>query len=428
MTARVVPFRGLRYRSDRVGGLDAVLAPPYDVIGPEQAEQLRGRSRYNIVHITNPVGDGSERYDQAARRLRSWGEEGALVRDERPAFYIHRHHFGSAGESFARTGVWAALRIAAYDEGIVLPHERTMKGPKADRLALMRTCQAHLSPVFFICSDADARIARLLGQAAMEGPTERAEFPARQTHEVWCVEERRLLEELAGVLSEQVFLIADGHHRYETALAYRDELAAAGATGPGGDTHEYLLAYVVPESDPGLLLLPTHRTIGGEPLDWEDAVQAAAPDFEVNRLSDIDGESVRQTLEAEAGQPTFVLATQNDSGGWLLRYRKPSAVGHISSVALHDLFLAARLGLSAEEQLNRVSYVKEADEALQAVRSGVAQAAALLAAPRVSQVREAAAAGERLPAKTTYFWPKVPSGVVVHVVDTNSQSRSSLAR
>jgi uncharacterized protein (DUF1015 family) len=389
-----------------------VLAPPYDVIGPEQAVQLRGRSPYNIVHITNPVGDGPERYERAARRLESWVEDGVLARAERPAFYVHRHHFVLGDQSFARTGVWAALRLARYDEGIVLPHERTMKGPKADRLALLRACRAQLSPIFFICSDAGARIAGFLGSLTEEEPTERAEFPAGQTHELWCVAERQRLDKLAGALSEQVFLIADGHHRYETALAYRDELGAPGDVAAGGAAHDRLLAYIVPESDPGLLLLPTHRVIGGEPLDWSAALDAAS-EFEISRLTDVDNDSVRRALGEEAGRPAFVLVAGEEPGAWLMRLRKPDAVSGISSVALHDDFLSGCLRLSGEEQLDRISYVKEASEALAAVRSGAVQAAALLAAPRVSQVCEAAAAGERLPAKTTYFWPKVPTGVAI---------------
>ncbi|NIN70788.1 MAG: DUF1015 family protein [Gemmatimonadetes bacterium] len=416
MTARVAPFRALRYRSDRVAGLDAVLAPPYDVIGPEQAAQLRGRSPHNIAHITNPVGDGPERYERAARTLESWVEDGVLARAARTAFYVHKHHFSSDDQTFVRTGVWAALRLAAYDEGIVLPHERTMKGPKADRLALMRACRAHLSPVFFICSDAEARVAGLLGQLTEGEPTERAEFPAGQAHELWNVEEREILDELAGALNEQNFLIADGHHRYETALAYRDEVGSAD-TGPGRAAHEFLLAYIVPESDPGLLLLPTHRTIGGEPLNWSGAALDAASDFEVIRLADVDVDLAQQALEEEAGRPTFMLVARSEPGGWLMRARKPGALRGISSVALHDVFLSGCLGLSAEEQLGRIGYVKEVGAALEAVRSGAVQAAALLAAPLVSQVREAAAAGERTPAKTTYFWPKVPTGIAIHVVD-----------
>jgi uncharacterized protein (DUF1015 family) len=418
---RVAPLHALRFRSDRVGDLGAVLAPPYDVIGPEQAAQLRARSAHNIIHITNPVGDGPGRYERAARTLAAWVEDGVLARTDRVAFYVHRHHFSFGDRSLARTGVWAALKLAGYDEGVVLPHERTMKGPKADRLALMRACRAQLSPVFFICSDVGARIAGLLRDLAAGEPTERAEFPDGQEHQVWRVDGGAVLEELAGALDEQSFLIADGHHRYETAVAYRDELRSAGSAGGGRAASEYLLAHIVPEDDPGLLLLPTHRTIGGDPLDWTAAALGAASDFEVVRLADLDGESARQVLEEEAGRPTFILVTRDEPGGRLMRLRRPDAVSRISSVALHDAFLSGPLGLSSEEQMDRISYVKEMDEALGAVRSGAVQAAALLAATRVSQVREAATAGKLLPAKTTYFWPKVPAGLAIQMVGVGEE-------
>jgi uncharacterized protein (DUF1015 family) len=417
---RVAPFPALRFRADRVGALGSVWAPPYDVIDADEAARLRAASPHNIVHITNPVGDDSERYQAAARRLAAWVGDGVMAREERPAFYIHKHSFSSAGETHTRTGAWATLRLADFQEGVVLPHERTMKGPKADRLALMRACRAQLSPVFLIGSDPGDKISRLLADTSTKKPAERAEFPAGEQHEVWRVDERRALEQLGDLLSEQRFLIADGHHRYETALAYRDEATAAGA--PPGGAHEYVLAYIVPESDPGLLLLPTHRTVGGEPLNWIGAALDATARFEIVRLGDAEVASVERMLEAEAGRPTFVLVAREETGGWLMRLRKPDALSRISSVALHEAFLAECLGLSEEEQLGRINYVKDAGQALDAVRSGAAQAAALLAAPRVTQVSEAAAAGQRLPAKSTFFWPKVPTGVAVHVLAWESGS------
>ncbi len=412
----VAPFRALRFQIDRVGELGAVWAPPYDVIGPEQAAELRSRSAYNIVHVTNPAGDSAQRYAEAARTLRSWIDERALAREPRPAFYVHRHSFTSGASRQRRTGVWALLRLAALDEGVVLAHERTMKGPKADRLALMRACQAQLSPVFFICSDYDASVSDLLAELAAQRPAETAEFPAGERHEIRRVEKRRTLEVLANLMAGRKYLIADGHHRYETALAYRDELVAAGAPRGGSDAHHYVLAYIVPESDPGLVLLATHRTIGGDRLDWIAATLEAAGRFEITRLAESAVDAAVRALEDEAGRPSFVLATREPPASWLMRLRRPDALGAISSVAFHDVFLSGCVELAPEEQLERIRYLTNAAEALGAVRSGAAQAAALLAPPRVAQVREAAGAG-RLPPKSTYFWPKVPTGVAIHVLD-----------
>jgi uncharacterized protein (DUF1015 family) len=292
-----------------------------------------------------------------------------------------------------------------------------MSGPRADRLSLMRACAAQLSPIFCICSDPDERVGKLLSEITSARPDERAELQAGESHAIWKVEKRKRVEELAGLLSDQLILIADGHHRYETALAYRDELIAGGAAETGQQAHEFVLVHLVPESDPGLLLLPTHRLVSGDRLNWIDAVLKASDTFDVVRLSEADLDDVETVLERESGRPTFALMARGEEGAWLLRLRRPDMLSSIPSVAFHEIFMSDYVGLPAEEQIARMAYVKDAGEALGRVRSGGVEAAALLAAANIGQVRDAAAAGERMPPKTTYFWPKVPTGVAVHVVD-----------
>jgi uncharacterized protein (DUF1015 family) len=416
VTATVAPFRPLRFQTEHVGDLGALLAPPYDVITPEAAAALSAKHPRNIVRITNPTGVGDDRYVRAAGELESWLADGSLARDDEPAVYLHRHTFARDGIEYSRTGVWMLVRLADFDEGDVIPHERTMKGPKADRLALMRACRAQLSPIFFICSDPKGEIEDLVRKLVKGEQTERAEFPAGEEHEIWRLDGHRTIGQLVSLVQGQTLLIADGHHRYETALAYRDELIASGAPQTGSGSHEYLLAYVVPENDPGLLLLPTHRTVGGEPVDWSSAAHKTSDRFEEVKLGEADLDSATALLENERGLPAFVLVARGAEGGRLLKLKDPTSVSTISSVALHDIFLADCIGLPLEEQIERVSYWKDASEALTEVRSGRAQAAVLLAAADVPQVREAAAR-ERLPAKTTYFWPKVPTGVAIHAID-----------
>ncbi len=229
------------------------------------------------------------------------------------------------------------------------------------------------------------------------------------------------MERLEALLSAQVFLIADGHHRYETALAYRDGLVDGGAVPSGGRAHEFVLAYVVPEHDPGLLLLPTHRLIGGDPVDWKGNVLRLSDRFDVVRLERIDLDAIERALAEDRGRPTFVLVPSDVPGGWLLRLRRPDDYTVISSVALQEVFLSEGVGLSADDQVERLTYVKDTAAALAAVESGAARAAALLAAPEVTQVAAAAAVGRRTPPKTTFFWPKVPTGVAVHRIDPKEE-------
>lgn len=422
--ASVVPFRALRFDAGRVGDLGSVWAPPYDVIKGDAAARLRDRHPNNIVRLTNPEGYGADRYESAARTLEDWIRDGVMVRDERPALYVHRHRFATEDEIHVRSGIWALLRLEPIDGGVVLAHEHTMSGPKADRLALMRACRAQLSPVFFICSDPGDRIAGFLSECAVGEAFEAAEFPRGEHHEIWRVSDGSRAERLAALMKDQMLLIADGHHRYETALAYRDERVAAGAPSSGGHDHEYLLAYVVPERDPGLLLLPTHRIVTGDPIDWSEAIGRTEDRFEVRRMSASEVACADVLLEDERGRPSFVLVAGGDPGGWLVRLRPGTlaargmseSLAGIAAVAFHEVFLPEGLGLERERQGERVSYSRSPGEAMRRVRSGAAQAAALLAPPRVSQVRGAAQAGERTPAKTTYFWPKVPTGVAVHAI------------
>ncbi len=421
--ATVAPFRALRFQVGQIGDLGAVLAPPYDVITSEAAAELRRTHLHNIVHITNPEGRGPERYAESARRLRSWVTAGVLARESRPALYLHCHRFTYGGGDCVRTGLWGTLRLTPLDAGVVLPHERTMSGPKADRLALMRACRAQLSPVFFICSDPGAAISGALHELTQVKPAERAEFPAGEFHDMWPLVRGQLIEELAKRLEHQIFLIADGHHRYETALAYRDELIASGAPQTGRNEHDYVLAYVVPEDDPGLLLLSTHRVVSGLSLDWEGAIERVSDRFEARRLDLAELDTAEAMLEGEAGRPTFVLAVRGRRGGWWLSLRQREGSGVVAAVAFHDVFLGEGLGLTREQQVPLLSYVCETAEVLDRVRSGRAQAAALLAAPQVSQVRDAALAGERLPPKTTYFWPKVPTGIAIHTIEPREKSR-----
>lgn len=415
--ATLTPFRALSFDPAHVGDLGAVWAPPYDVILGRAAVELRNRHPNNIVRLTNPQGPESERYDAAAGTLAEWMASGVLRQEREPAIYVHRHEYEFAGMTRARAGVWALLQLTRFEAGVVLPHERTMSGPKADRLALMRACRAHLSPVFMICSDPGAEISELLAECAAGAPDESAEFPVGERHAIWRLSAGSVTGRLAELMSDQSLLIADGHHRYETALAYQDER-------PGGGGHDHVLVYVVPEGDAGLLLLPTHRIVTGAGFDPRPALERSARRFEVRELSEAEISAADELLERERGRPSFIFVT-GDGAGWLLRMRSrvasvseaARAASDFASVAFHDVFLAESLDITPELQSDRVTYARDPGEAMERVRTSGAAAAALLAPAEVAQVREAAAAGVRLPAKTTYFWPKVPTGVAVHIMD-----------
>lgn len=426
--AEVRAFRALVYDRARVGDLGRVLAPPYDVIDPAQRAELAARHPHNAVRLILPEGE-PDRYTAAARLLRSWVDSGALVREREPAVWVHAHEFalegGPAGaERRVRAGVWAAVRLVELDRGVVLPHERTLAAPKADRLALLRACRVQLSPVFFVAEDPEGRLAALVGEATREPAHATAEFPEREWHSVWR-QGGRFAERWGRLLSGSRLLIADGHHRYETALAFRDEARASGGALPGAD---FVLGYIVSERDPGLVLRPTHRTLSGlADFDAARALERAAAWFEVADLAADDAAPALAALEAStaSGRAAFAAWLRGRARPVRLTLRPeaeaelPATLRGAAVSTLHDVLLPRVFGLDAESQRRggHLAYTRDAADAVRRVQANEAQAAFLLAPPTFEQLRAAATAGERFPQKTTYFTPKVPTGIAFRPVD-----------
>ena len=414
-------FRALVYDAARVGDLGRAWAPPYDVIDSAARADLAARHPNNVVRLILPEGE-PDRYAAAAALLGEWVSAGVLVREREPAVWAHAHEFDFAAGRRVRTGVWAAVRLVEPGQGDVLPHERTLAGPKADRLALLRACRTQLSPVFFVAEDPEGAIAEAASELARAGSRAEAEFPAGERHAIV-----RAAGEAADRWCEAVararLLIADGHHRYETALAFRDEVRASGAALPGA---EWVLGHVVSERDPGLLLLPTHRVLASRPgFSAAEALAAAADAFEVERLAARDAAGALAELEDRRSGSAFVAWPRGSEGPRLLTLRPeaasrlPPTLREVAVAALHDVLLPDFFGLAAEAQRRggALAYTRDAEWAVRSVREGEAEAAFLLRPPTFEQLRAAAAAGERFPQKTTYFAPKVPTGVALRPLD-----------
>lgn len=422
------PFRAVRY-AERAGDPSDLLAPPYDVIDPEQAERLRERSPFNAVRLVLPQGE--DRYERAARRLEDWLEEGLLLRDDEPAVWIYGQAFEREGRKHTRHGVFAALRLSDFGRGEVLPHERTHRAPKEDRLRLMEACGAQLSPVFLVAPDPGDRLPALLERTVRDAPVLEARTPDGLRHRLWRVPEGPLAEELCEAAGAAPALIADGHHRYETALALQrrrpDDASAA-----------WTLACLVGASDPGLLCLPTHRALrrpppaprrpngsatGPEPRPegrpapgareaWTRLLEAS---FEVRPAGlppGAAGEAAR--LAAREGSGAMV-ALPADGPGLLLRAPdagREAEGGEVAPALFERLVLRRAFDLSPDAAVERtlLSYHRAPSEA--AAAAGGEGAAFLLPPLEVDRVLEVARRGGRLPPKSTYFWPKLPSGLL----------------
>ena len=304
--AEVVPFRGLLYDSAQAGPLDALIAPPYDVVSESDRAALAAKSAWNIVRVDLPQGGAEEKYANAGRELRRWIDRGVLRRDGTPAFYRYHQAFSIGGREYTRKGFIGRIRLRRFDERVVLPHERTLSGPRLDRLALARATRTHLSQVFALYSDpsgtVDAELAGLESRApAFEGALDGV------SHRLWRLTDRAAQARIAAAMADRKVYIADGHHRYETMLALRDELRPE-ATSPRSSI-EYGSMFLCGMEGPGVVVLPTHRVVHGlQGFDTARFIDRLRARFEVRELDASSAEKLRGPADQREG--SFLLASQ----------------------------------------------------------------------------------------------------------------------
>lgn len=423
--AEILPLRALRYDLSRVGGLEAVAAPPYDVIDDEQRAALLARSPYNVVEIDLPVAPdaGGDRYAHAAQVLRRWRDDGALVREQPPTLWaLEQDYTGPDGVRRTRQGLFARVRVTGYGPGLVRPHERTHPGPKEDRLRLTRATHANLSPIFSLYDDPEraawSAVAPLVDGAEPFGAVTDSDGTEHRLHRI---DDPTAITAVSTALAPRELLIADGHHRYETARVFADEPDA-----PEGA--RYVLMCLVALQDPGLTVFPTHRLLNG--LDDERRValrDAIKRDWEVEQL---DSPDQLEPTPATDGRITLGYYDGHHRTPLRLTLRDPkladAALGdraepyrRLDTAVLEALMLRDALGMSEDDiaHFRGIDYARSSDEARRLVESGERQVAIYTGATPVAQVRDVAAAGETMPPKSTYFFPKVLTGLVFNPLD-----------
>ena len=420
------PFAGIRYSEGVLSG--DVLAPPFDVISDEDRRELAARSPRNIVLLDKgPAGHDATWYDEAAVRKDQWLAEGVLQRDNQPAFYGYRQRFEVAGSTHVRTGFVAAVRLAPWGAGI-FPHEKTRTGDRTDRLNLTRAMRANLSPVFGLYRDSDGLIdahlrppsSPLLEDVSLDGVS----------HTFWRIDDPGQIQRLRELMASQDIVIADGHHRYETALAYQKECEASAQATDGAVPYDYVMMYLTNACSPGLVILPTHRIVSVPDVDQEKLLHDLARTFDIYPVWDQAELGTRLAAAAE-GSVAMAMATQ-DMGTFLLRMRPDAHIRETETrmaddmlagldvMVLQERVLEPLLGISREALAASasVSYTIDAEQALQAVRLGKAQLSFLLNATTTDQVWQAATAGTAMPQKSTYFYPKLLTGLVINPLNS----------
>ena len=434
--AYITPFRAFRYRPGKVA-ISQVATQPYDKITPEMQERYYASSPYNLVRIilgkkNASDRDGDNAYSRAAGYFGEWRRDGILSQDAEPSIYLYSQRFavpGGAAE-LERRGFVALGRVEDYSAQIVFRHEQTLAKPKADRLDLLRATRAHFGQIFMLYSDPAGEIER--GLAGGNGPDIETRDEYKVLHRLWKVSDPALISLIQNKMRDKKLIIADGHHRYETALNYRNERRAA-ANAPNGTRtapYEFAMMTFVNMDSPGLVILPTHRVVFGLPSFSAEAFREAAHAyFSVEEVdARIDAPRARSSLH-EASQTGTALLAVTANRVFLLD--EPKALGSsifagfslrqqsLDVVQLHKCLLEGVLGISEEAIRNQqnIRYCREADDALAQVRSGSANIAFLMNPVRTQQVRDIAFAGEVLPQKSTDFYPKLLSGLCIYALE-----------
>ncbi|MGA2265984.1 MAG: DUF1015 domain-containing protein [Phycisphaerae bacterium] len=418
-------FRGWRYRPDDDGDVSDFIAPPYDILSGQDKIQLLTRSDKNIVAVDMPHVPPSslgpdETYQQAARRLADWQEHGVLTREAKPALYAYEQEFSWAGKTYTRRAILCSVRATEPGRDVI-PHEHTFAGPTADRLRLTQCTRTQLSPIFGFYRDPSGTAAAMLAEATAGAADAHGQL-GEVSEKLWVIRDAKWIAQFTATLRDQPVFIADGHHRYATALNYRDGLAAGGKL-PADHEANFVLFALVARQDSGLLILPTHRIIRGLSAGFSmDALAAAAKEFRWQR-ADLPATDDADTFLRPYGGGAMAFIPAGASGAWIAKLTDPAAMRQAAGgqiEAWQKLDVAILHKLIVEKALrpwwtnnSAIEYTPSIPRLLEACKSGQASLGVCLQATGLDAVEAVASAGASMPHKSTYFYPKMSTGWVL---------------
>jgi len=435
---RIAPFRALCYSPRKIKDLSKVIAPPYDVISKDEQDKLYKKSAYNFVRLD--LSQEADSYNAVAQLLGEWQSQGVLERDETPAIYFSAHRFKlKSGEQKVRLGFFGLTELQDFSTGAIRPHEKTLDAPKEDRLKLMLACHAQLSPIFVLYAQQKQTVNRILS-VAVEGmaPFVETELDNGDELKLWRVTDAAVIEKIQGEMAEQTLLIADGHHRYEATLRYRDQLRSERGPGTGNEAFNFILTYFANIDDDNVVILPTHRLVRGfthKPfLDLEEALQTyfyieqhpKTPEGKASFLKALkNGAKKHRVIGASFKRDPRYLILRLKNKRIMQRLAKDlsAPLRELDVSTLHLLILEHILGMSPENQVSgaTIRYSQDEEAVLQALEKEDYQAAFILAATKKEEIQTIVAANEKMPQKSTYFYPKLSSGLIVNKIDVDEQ-------
>lgn len=425
----VKPFRGVLYNKKKVGDIRLVLTPPYDVISKEEEKVYHENSPYNIIRLILPTGDGNK-YENAAKIMEKWLKEGVMVQDNKPAFYLYEEEFYlEDGEIRRRLGFVAAVKVEEYERKVILPHENTMSKPTEDRLSLMKSCKTNMEPIFSIYNDPKNTIRRILDMEGKRAPIFEFIDDSEIKHKVWGITDESSVRKIQEAMSDKTLYIADGHHRYQASLEYKKEVGVKGA--------DYTLMFLVETQDQGMVILPTHRVIKKlKKFDEHSFEKKLLKYFDVTIYKFEEKNEVQQrekmfkylrlmrndyAFGIFTGGKKYYLVSLKDKSliDKELNSNKSRAWRELDASVLHYILMEKVLNFktNGKEYEDNILFVKDRERAIEMVYDKGYRIAMFMNATKAEQVTNVANNGERMPQKSTYFYPKPLTGLMLRKIE-----------
>ena len=423
--ATVKPFRGMRYNTEKAGKLSELCCPPYDIISEKERLSYIAANEYNVIRLELPK-DGDDVYHSAGDILDKWRAEGVLIHEDKPAVYIYEEEFNAYNKRRSIKGIIARVKIEEFSRGVILPHEFTLSKAKTDRFNLMKATNCNFSQIYALYMDEEHTTLNTIDELSNCAPDCKFTDDDRITHKLWIVTDEEVISKLVNDFTDRRLYIADGHHRYETALNYRDYCRKNGISKEG-DPQDYQMIYLVDMEHPGLVVFPTHRMVRDlKKFDKNNILSACEEYFEITKFKNVSNLNSELAKQYKLGKKAFGFYVGR--GEWYLLVLKDinvmaKALPELSAASqqldvsvLHTLILEKVMGIDKENMANQINltYTKFFEEAVMKVDKGEFQCSFILNPTRVTEIRDVAAAGEKMPQKSTYFYPKMITGMVMN--------------
>ena len=432
--AEVVPFCGLRYNPEKIGNISEVIAPPYDVINADDRIQLEEQNQYNIVRLilsqpSNQDTEAHNQYTRAAKQMQHWIDDSILVQDATPCYYVYDQSFTTPEEkAYTRRALIAIGKLEEFKNRVILPHEKTLTAPKLDRLNLMRQTHANLSPIFLLYSDLEGIVeSEMESYTSVTSPLIDTPEKFGATHRMWRIEDDKINRRIKATFISRTLLIADGHHRYETSLAFRSEVREQvemeSGEWSGTEGHNYVMMNLVRMESDGLAVLPINRLLHKlDPNLVSEALGRLTDYFDVTECASLS--QLRGNLgKFSEKQPAFGIYTGNQDYRLLLAPTSDpnaSCLDQLDVKILHDQIVNRLFGLdiTVPEDQKKISYKADTFQAVEMVRSGERQVALLMNPTSINHVNEVALDGKTMPQKSTFFYPKLATGITLNLLNS----------